>query len=80
MYCEILEEEEAATTKEEEMDETEENNIAKTVPVEDRKYEEQNAHHQRDITLYPALNVEIKEIIEIKAEPEKFQTYCCSIS
>jgi hypothetical protein len=79
VYCEILEEEETATT-EEEINATEENNMAKTVPVEDRKYEEQNAHHQRDITLYHALNVERKEIIEIKAEPEKFQTNCCSIS
>ena len=60
------------------MDETEKKDMAKT--EEDRKDENQNAHLKRDITLYPSLNVERKEIIEIKAEPEKFQTYCCSIS
>ena len=78
MYCEILEEEETATTEEEEMDETEDKD--RTKMDEDRKDEDQNAHPKRDITLYPALNVERKEIIEIKAEPEKFQTNCCSIS
>ena len=50
------------------MDETEEKDMAKT--EEDRKDEDQNAHLKRDITLYPSLNVERKEIIEIKAEPE----------
>eukprot|EP00090_Calanus_glacialis_P014288 TRINITY_DN23050_c0_g1_i1.p1 TRINITY_DN23050_c0_g1~~TRINITY_DN23050_c0_g1_i1.p1 ORF type:complete len:224 (-),score=83.64 TRINITY_DN23050_c0_g1_i1:35-706(-) len=78
MYCEILEEEETATTEEEEMDETEEKDLAKT--EEDRKDEDQNAHLTRDIILYPAFNVERNKIIENKAEPEKFQTYCCSIS
>ena len=78
MYYEILEEEETATTEEEEMDETEEKDLAKT--EEDRKDEDQNAHLTRDIILYPAFNVERNKIIENKAEPEKFQTYCCSIS
>ena len=73
MYCEILEEEETATTEEEEMDETEEKDMAKT--EEDRKDEDQNAHLKRDITLYPSLNVERKEIIEIKAEPEKYNNF-----
>ena len=78
MYCEILEEEETVTTEEEEMDETEEKEMAKT--VEDKKDEDQNTHLKRDIILHPTLNVEGKEISEIKAEPEKFQTNCCSIS
>jgi len=78
VYCEILEEEETATTEEEEMDEAGEEDMDKT--EEDRKIEEQNAHVKRDITMYPAFNVERKEITKIKAESEKYQTYCCSIS
>ena len=78
MYCEILEEEEIATTEEEEIDEAGEEDMDKT--EEDRKDENQNAHLKTDLILYPVLNVERKEIVEIRSEPKKFQSNCCSIS
>ena len=71
MYCDILEEEEVAVIGE-----------AETPDIQERELEndvERSENEEVDMQLKVDV-MDRREILEVKAEPEKFKANCCSIS
>lgn len=70
MYCDILEEEEMAVIEE-----------AETPDIQEREMEKSVESVDEEVDMQLKLDImDRREMLEVKAEPEKFKANCCSIS